>query len=138
MFMLALNCKLTKRTRTIKAEERRKCVPWRHPHKPKTNCPLYFSLKYKIKTIAMTRAAIMVPIIHLFLLILLDMAVKTFLLFPMLSSTPCSCNRRKTIRLQWHVFLPVLLQGKTYRPSADRKIGGHTYYSLNLKAKIYN
>lgn len=50
---------------------------------------IYFeSLKYKIKAMAITRTATMEPTIHLFLLILLDMAVKTLLLLPMLSSTP--------------------------------------------------
>ena len=46
------------------------------------------SLKYKIKTIATIRTAIMAPMIHLFLLVLVDMFVKMFLLLPMLSSTP--------------------------------------------------
>lgn len=54
----------------------------------KRKCLGYLSLKYKIKAMAMTRTAITLPIIHLFLLILRAMEVKTLLLFPMLSSTP--------------------------------------------------
>ena len=70
-------------------------------HKPKeVNSRGYLeSLKYKIKAMTTTRTAIMEPIIHLFLLILLDMLVKIFLLLLTLSSTPCSCNTRmKTLK----------------------------------------
>jgi hypothetical protein len=45
--------------------------------------------------IARIRAAIKEPTIHLFLLILFDIAAKIFLLLLMLSSTPWSWMRRK-------------------------------------------
>lgn len=60
-------------------------------HKEKSVIGYLESLKYRITMIAITRTKTMPPIIHLFLLILLDMLVKIFLLFPMLSSTPWSC-----------------------------------------------
>ena len=55
----------------------------------------WVSLKYRIHNMTRTRAAIMEPIIHLFLLILLDMVVRIFLLLLMLSSTPWSCKSMK-------------------------------------------
>ena len=44
----------------------------------------------------MARTAIMGPIIHLFMLILFDILVIILLHFPVLSSTPCSRNIRKS------------------------------------------
>lgn len=76
---------------------------WKHSHaqqrkevrKRQVSFNYFASLKYKIRMIAMTRTATIEPIIHLFLLILLDMFVKILLLFPTLSSTPWSWTRRK-------------------------------------------
>ena len=51
--------------------------------------------------IATTRAAITEPMIHLFLLILLDMAVRIFLLLLILSSTPWSCVQQNTIIIEF-------------------------------------
>lgn len=77
--------------------KRKNLIVWtlKNTHNPMRKHLVYLaSLKYKIKMIAITRTATTVPIIHLFLLILLDMAVKTFLLLPTLSSTPWSCSSR--------------------------------------------
>jgi len=49
----------------------------------------------RITTIAKTRAPITDATIHLFLVILRDMVVKTFLLLSIASSTPWSCNTGK-------------------------------------------
>lgn len=55
------------------------------------------SLKYKMKIIARTRTVMIAPMVHLFLFILLVIAVNIFLLFPTLSSTPwsVSCARKR-------------------------------------------
>uniref|UniRef100_A0A2P2NH35 Uncharacterized protein n=1 Tax=Rhizophora mucronata TaxID=61149 RepID=A0A2P2NH35_RHIMU len=50
----------------------------------------YLSLKYTIKRLATMRTAIMTPMIHLFLFILLAMAPNTFLV-SLILSTPSSC-----------------------------------------------
>jgi hypothetical protein len=57
--------------------------------------PQCTNLKYRITRITNTRRAIMKPMIHLFLSILLTMAPMILLLFPMLSSTLSNCNGKK-------------------------------------------
>lgn len=70
-----------------------------------------------MKIIARTRAEITDPTIHLFLLILFDMAVKIFLLLSMALSTPCSCKTPKnkiTLKPNQHIpysFCPVHMSG---------------------------
>lgn len=94
-FILALNMGKLARTK-------QNYVSQKHPEtktKPSgeyTNVDYLASLKYRIRATARIRTAIMMPMIHLFLLILLDIFVKILLLLPTLSSTPWSCNQKET------------------------------------------
>ena len=86
----------SKTKHNIKRKEK-KNVPQRQPQAQQGKYTDYLKiLKYKIKTIAVARTAIMGPIIHLFMLILFDILVVILLHFPVLSSTPCSRNIRKS------------------------------------------
>lgn len=77
------------------------------------------SLKYKIRRIARTRAAITEPIIILFRPILRDIDVRIFLLLSMTSSTPWSCKRKQSNQIlgsAWHVIYLRFVNVKVYMP----------------------
>ena len=128
--MLALNSKLTKWTRTIKTEERRQCVPWRHPQAQDKLSSLLWKFEVQDQGDSNDKncnnggnnlLVLAHPPWH---------SSQNFFALSYVIIHPMQ-SRRKAIRLQWHVVLPVLLQGKIYNPSTDKE--NRWSYLLQLK-----